>query len=236
MDDRKVRVLKSIIEQFVDSADPVGSNALLSSGDFKVSSATIRNDMAYLESIGLIYQPHTSSGRVPTMQGFRMFVDEIMDDFSDQAMEKQMAIEDINKIHVNQLDFRIRNAISVLSNLSQSVAFATLPWMNESYYLGLKHVLREKEFESAVQVSTIVEVLEDKDEFIKLLTGLEIDRDVKAYIGDENAIPGIKSCTMLVVMYERGSYRGAIGILGPTRMRYAYNMKLLEKLRDDIES
>ena len=236
MDERKIRVLKAIIEHFIDSADPVGSRSLLTSGEFDVSAATIRNDMAYLESIGLIEQPHTSAGRVPTKKGFRMFVDELMDEIPDQAMEKQLAVQDFNTIQGTEIDARIRQAVSLMSNISTCIAFATLPWMSEAYYLGLTHVLRKKEFQDSVKASTIVEVLEDKDRFIELLLHLNIDRSIRAYIGEENALPGIGSCSMLVTLYEIGSYRGAIGILGPTRMRYAYNMKLLEKFRDNIES
>ena len=235
MDERKIRILKAIIKHFVHSADPVGSQFLLDSGDFQVSSATIRNDMAYLESIGLIAQPYTSAGRVPTEKGFRMFVDEFMDEIPEQSWEKQKALLDIQQLQEQQLDIRVRSVVSIISKLTECVGFVTLPWMNDAYYLGISHVLKTPEFQDSLLASTVVEVLEDKDQFIKTLSQLEIDRSVRAYIGEENVIFGIHSCSLLVTMYERGSYRGAVGILGPTRMNYAYNIKVLEKLRSDIE-
>ena len=72
-DDRRLQVLRAIVEDFVSTNDPVGSKALAARHDLGVSPATIRNDMAALEDEGLIAQPHTSAGRVPTDKGYRVF-------------------------------------------------------------------------------------------------------------------------------------------------------------------
>lgn len=235
MDPRKIHILKAIIETFIETGGPVGSQFLLESGKFEVSAATIRNDMADLESIGLIYQPHTSSGRIPTGKAFRMFVDTMMDDFPDQVMEKEIAMGELKKLQSQEIEIRLHNAVSVLARLSNCLSFATLPWKNEAYYLGIANVLKRPEFQDSLKASTVIEILEDKDRFLELLESLQIDRNIRAYIGEENAIPGIQSCTMLVTMYQVGSFIGAIGILGPVRMRYAYNMKILEAIRGDVE-
>jgi heat-inducible transcriptional repressor len=235
MDDRKSFILKKIVEFFIDTAGPIGSKSLLSSTELNVSPATVRNDMAYLESIGMIYQPHTSSGRVPTNKGFRMFVDSLMDTLEEQSFEKEQAMTDYRNLQIQELDMKVRKTVSTMADMTKMVSFATLPWRSESYYLGIANVLRAIEFQSAAKASMIVEVLEDKDRFIQTLSALCIDRKVRAFIGEENALPGIQSCTLLVTIFERGSYRGAIGLLGPTRMRYAYNMKLLEMVRNDLE-
>src|SRR5690625_1629522 len=77
MDDRRLEVLRAIVEDYVDTREPVGSRALVERHKLGVSPATIRNDMAALEDAGLIAQPHTSAGRIPTDKGYRMFVDQI---------------------------------------------------------------------------------------------------------------------------------------------------------------
>jgi len=76
-DDRRARVLRAIVEDYVSTNEPVGSKALVDRHRLGVSSATIRNDMAALEQDGLIAQPHTSAGRIPTDKGYRAFVDRI---------------------------------------------------------------------------------------------------------------------------------------------------------------
>ena len=75
--DRRLKVLSAIVTDYVRTREPVGSKALVERYRLGVSPATIRNDMAVLEDAGLIYQPHTSAGRVPTEKGYRLFVDQI---------------------------------------------------------------------------------------------------------------------------------------------------------------
>ncbi len=75
---RRQQILAAIVEQYIETGEPVGSKALLSKLDINVSSATIRNDMAALTAQGLIYQPHTSAGRIPTQSGYRYYVDNLM--------------------------------------------------------------------------------------------------------------------------------------------------------------
>src|SRR6476620_9375520 len=77
MEDRKLEVLRAIVEDFISTNEPVGSKALADRHNLGVSPATIRNDMAVLEEEGLIAQPHTSAGRIPTDAGYRLFVDRL---------------------------------------------------------------------------------------------------------------------------------------------------------------
>ncbi|MDH4144548.1 MAG: heat-inducible transcriptional repressor HrcA [Acidimicrobiia bacterium] len=77
LDDRKAAILRAIVEEYIQTAQPVGSRHVLDSADIKVSSATVRNDMATLEREGFVAQPHTSAGRIPTEKGYRFFVDHL---------------------------------------------------------------------------------------------------------------------------------------------------------------
>src|SRR2546423_14836253 len=77
LDDRKLEVLRGIVEDYVETQEPVGSKALVERHNLRVSPATVRNDMAVLEEEGYIHQPHTSAGRVPTDRGYRLFVDKL---------------------------------------------------------------------------------------------------------------------------------------------------------------
>ena len=78
-DGQKKQIFSAIVEHFIETAQPVGSKTIIVSYKFDVSPATVRNDMAELEEEGLIFQPHTSSGRVPTDAGYRLYVDELAD-------------------------------------------------------------------------------------------------------------------------------------------------------------
>ena len=75
---RKMKILEAVVEAYIRTGEPVGSKSLCESLDLSVSSATVRNDMAELASIGLLEQTHTSSGRIPTELGYRIYVDQLM--------------------------------------------------------------------------------------------------------------------------------------------------------------
>ena len=77
--DRKKRILRAIIENYIQTAEPVGSKAIAELSGLDLSSATIRNEMSDLESMGLLEQPHTSAGRVPSPKGYRLYVNELME-------------------------------------------------------------------------------------------------------------------------------------------------------------
>ena len=80
LDERKVKILKAVIKNYLETGEPVGSRTISKFTDMKLSSATIRNEMADLEELGYIVQPHTSAGRIPTDKGYRFYVDNILKD------------------------------------------------------------------------------------------------------------------------------------------------------------
>ena len=89
MQDRQKLILKAIIQEFIETAKPIGSKTILLGYNFDVSPATIRSDMATLEKEGLIMQPHTSAGRIPTDLGYRIFVDELAEFDTMRAQAKK---------------------------------------------------------------------------------------------------------------------------------------------------
>lgn len=113
LDDRKKKVLQAIVEEYINTAEPVSSNALISKYGLECSSATIRNEMADLEKKGLLDKMHTSSGRVPSAKGYRYYVDELLKDdnisleevkyISDKLETKVHEIEDLTKITANTI-------------------------------------------------------------------------------------------------------------------------------------
>lgn len=230
--ERRFFILKAIVESFIETAEPVGSKYLVKRYNMEVSPATIRNEMAVLEHLGLIQQPFTSAGRVPTDLGFRMFVDDLMDEIPEVKSMKLQAVDEINKM---QYEDRIYNAVSLLARACDNVSFAILPEKQKAYYLGLANILRKPEFTDSAKAYTVVKVLEDTDSFIQILNTLNIDEKTRVFIGRENVIPEIKSCSIIATNYTIEDYgTGIIGILGPIRMNYPFNMGALEYIRSNL--
>ena len=124
-DDRRFEILRAIVTDFVATQEPIGSKALVDRHQLGVSSATVRNDMAVLEAEGLIIQPHTSSGRVPTDKGYRLFVDRIHDVKPLSKPERRAILSFLD--HAVDLDDVLRRSVKLLAELTQQVAVIQYP-------------------------------------------------------------------------------------------------------------
>lgn len=230
--DRKQEILRAIVKHFIETAEPVGSKTILVSYRFNVSPATIRNDMANLEKEGLIYQPYTSAGRIPTDEGYRLYVDEI----ADYKAAKKKALLKLNVLReqyqTEKVKEQVYDAVNLLARATENVSFATTPDNERTFYLGLSNALRQPEFaDNNINASQVIEVLERDDYFRRLLEKLDTDNSVKTYIGKENILEQIQSCSLMVTEYEKDGFKGHMGILGPTRMNYPFNKAILEEVK-----
>ena len=115
--ERKKRILRAIIESYIQSAEPVGSKAIAASIDMEVSSATIRNEMADLEAMGLLEKPHTSAGRIPSPKGYRLYVNELMEGHKLSLQETQR-INQALAMRMRELDRVLDQAGRVVSQLT----------------------------------------------------------------------------------------------------------------------
>ncbi len=130
LDDRKLEVLRAIVEDYVKTREPVGSKALVERHQLGVSSATVRNDMAVLEEEGYIRQPHTSAGRVPTDAGYRLFVDRLTR-IKPLTPAERRAIERF-MIGVVDLDDVVHRTVRLLATLTRQVAVVQYPSLSRS--------------------------------------------------------------------------------------------------------
>lgn len=138
LDKRKRKILQAIIEEYIDTAEPVSSGNLVK--ELECSSATIRNEMAELEKIGYIEKPHTSSGRIPSQKGYRYYVDELVRD--DKLSKKEMEIiKERLETRVNALEDLTKIATTTLSELTHYTTIAVSPDMHNHTIIDIKFVL-----------------------------------------------------------------------------------------------
>lgn len=235
MNTRQAKLLAAIIDQFIETALPVGSKRLLEMGDFSVSSATIRNEMSTLEDEGFLEQPHISAGRIPTAKGYRVYVKEFMEpSLHEVQIRKKFAT--LQEQYFRQKDQeRAYEAVALLSHMIPHVAFATVPHKDRVYFMGLANTLRQPEFQlDPMLASGVVEVLEHK--LTALLDSVTLDENVRYYIGGEDLLSEIQSCSVIAKKYTLRGEGGVIGIMGPMRMDYAYNTVALEMVSDLLQA
>src|ERR1700753_1836946 len=134
-DERKLAVLRAIVEDYVATRERVGSRALVERHSLGVSSATVRNDMAALEDEGYIAQPHTSAGRVPTDKGYRLFVDRLSESKPLPQAERR-AIQSFLEGAID-LDDVLRRSVRLLAQLTRQVAIVQYPMLKRS---AVRHI------------------------------------------------------------------------------------------------
>ncbi len=126
LSERKLKILEAIITDYIQVGEPVASRTIAKKHDLGVSSATIRNEMSDLEDLGLIVQPHTSAGRIPSDKGYRLYVDELIQRKDDNYSEMEILREVINK-NIDKIDFLMKETAKTLSILTNHVTFITEP-------------------------------------------------------------------------------------------------------------
>jgi heat-inducible transcriptional repressor len=225
MTERQKLILAAIIEQHAEIAAPVGSVMLAKL--FGVSSATIRSEMARLEEMGLIEQPHTSAGRVPTDTGYRFYVNTLNEAHADEPqkvlLDRSARAIDARVHGSDRADRAIRSAVDSLVELTQNLGIATIG--DELYMSGIGNLFSQPEFLQGNHAQAVARLLDNLEPWLREAAPNE---PLNVYIGAENPIGKTSGATLIISRfrspYSDNSY---IGVLGPTRQSYAKVMRLV---------
>lgn len=212
---RQEKLLNTIIEEYIDSAQPVSSQLLEKKYDFGICPATIRIEMQKLTEEGFISQPYTSAGRVPTDKGYRFFADKILEE-QFNGWEKYFEIDWQN----------IQKITKFLAKESSNLALGYLPDFKILWKDGWSQIFHEPEFSETGFVGRFAEILDDFEENIEEALSSETclpAGKVKVYIGKDNPFSKIQDFSIITT--------GVFTILGPKRMDYNKNIELLKSTK-----
>lgn len=223
MDNRQQNLLKIITTEYIKTAQPVSSKFITEAGKFKLSSATIRNEMAELEHQGYIYHPHTSAGRVPTEKGYQFFVDNFLKDFS-LPRKQQEILDETLKSFKRFEPVVIKQLAKQMAELSDGTVFVAFA-KNDFYYTGLSNLFSQPEFIEQKLVYNLSQVIDHLDLVIKEIYQ-DISSKVQISIGKQN--PFSQDCGSVLTKYKTAEETGIFGILGPIRMDYQNNFSLVQ--------
>jgi heat-inducible transcriptional repressor len=230
MTERQKQILSAIIEQYAEVAVPVGSSLLAKV--FGVSSATIRAEMAELERLGYIRQPHTSAGRIPTDHGYRFYVNNLTAEAEGTQPEKRAERALTARVQHGGLPERtIRNAVDTLVELTHNLGLATIG--NQLYISGLSNLFGQPEFMHVAQVQQVARLLDNLEPWLREAAPNE---PLSVYIGSENPI-GRSAGVSLIISRFRSPFsdHSYIGTLGPTRQSYRDVMALVAHTGKTLE-
>lgn len=216
MKGRQDQLLKAIVELHIASANAVGSKTLAEEANFDLSTATIRNEMATLEEDGLIYQPHTSSGRVPTIKGYQYYLDNLLSIQSLSETEEQK----LHAIYKNGVRDLAKYLVDK-TQLASIIAFAP----SDFYFTGLFNLFSQPEFEDYKMVLSMSQVV---DSLEKALNGVYHQiSEPKVLLGPNN--PFSEHCSVAITPLQTKD-KELLAILGPVRMDYNKILGLLSSV------
>lgn len=232
LNQRQERIFAAIVQEYVETAQPVASKTLVEKHHFDVSPATVRNDMAILEESGYLRQPHTSAGRIPTEEGYRYYLDRFVRQKRAPRVRVKLTIKASTVAPVNFREF-MRQLSKSIANLSGETTFVSQSdgW---HYYTGISKLFQKPEFCDVEMMQSLSKVVDQFDELIRVLVP-KLDNKVNVWIGDENPF-GQEMATVMVKYTNPKDVTGVLGLVGPQRMNYARNMKLLSEAREVLES
>ena len=220
--DRRLEILRAIVDEYVETQEPVGSKAIAEKRALGISPATIRNEMAVLEEEGFITQPHTSAGRIPTDRGYRLFVDKLSA-VKPLSTAERRAIETFLE-GAHDLDEVVKRSAKLLADITKQVAVVKYPKIADSSgremmaISGTANLARSGE-DLGPALSPILEALEEQVVLLRLLS--DAHPTVHVTIGSEQQDMNLQTTSLVSVGYGSDA---SLGILGPTRMDYAGSM------------
>ena len=219
LSERQTKILKSIIDEYIETAEAVGSETLEKKYSLGISPATIRNEMTKLTEEGYLRQPHTSAGRAPTPTGFKFYINQLMEEKKPSVAEEVAAKEAVWD-HRHEFDRLLREATRALASQTQSLA-VTATKAGDIYSSGHAHILEMPEFYDIDVTKSVLSLL---DEFKKLEALFEKsygEDPIHVLLGEDLGQEFLEPCGMVFTHFEAGPKRsGSIGIIGPCRLNY----------------
>lgn len=230
--DRQKLILKAIIDEYMDTAEEVGSNLLVDKYDLNVSSATIRNEMVRLMELGFLMKSHISSGRIPTDSALRLYIKELT---------PAQSLDPLEDVDIQQGVFRdrfdkeklIRAVLEILSDHSGTASFVVTEDMIR--YHGVSSLMRYRELKQIETIQRVLDLLENENLLMSLFKNYNLD-DVGLIIGSESGVNDLDSCAVAFsVMPFWGKNGLYYGVIGSRRINYAHIMPVMRKVRDAVK-
>ena len=259
LDSRKDKIFDLIVRSYVDTAEPVGSRTISRRYDLGLSPASIRNVMADLEEQGLLKQPHTSAGRVPTDKGYRYFVDRLMEPEELTETEKHWVHTELGKVRT--IEGLVEKVSKIIAKLTENAALIYIKNLKRVSFLnylleelieaeklnnfleeepelfieGVPLVFEQPEFHDLQKMRLLLQAFDEKYNFLQIFVKDLEEEGVQVHIGRENALGELEDISLVVKdCYLGGIAIAAVAVVGPTRMRYSKVVSVVDYVADSV--
>jgi len=223
---RQTQILKSLIDEYIETAEPVGSEALDKKYNLGVSPATIRNEMVALTKAGFLRQPHTSAGRIPSSKAMKFYIEQLME-------EKQMSLTDEVKAKEEIWDSRddlsllLKEATHALADRTKSLAIAAVDEGNV-WHSGYSNIFLSPEFADLEVCSNLFSLLEEATKLQEIFFGgVHGESPIEIIFGEELGWGRLSPIGVVTTRFNVGNRNGILGVIGPARLSYSTIIPIL---------
>ena len=228
LSERQISVIKSIVEEFTTTGEPVGSQTLDNKYRLGVSSATIRNEMADLVAKGYLVKPHASAGRIPTAQAIRFYVSELLKE-RDLSVAEEVSLKERVWDFRNDQEALLREAVRVLAERTKSLSVAAID-SGYLYHAGYANLLNCSEFYDMGLFRHVLALLDEQQRVCELFSRAMGQDTVHLLVGDELGETDFEPVSVVFADIQINGRRGSLGIIGPSRQHYAQNIPMVRCL------
>ncbi|MEK7648444.1 MAG: hypothetical protein AAB400_00815 [Patescibacteria group bacterium] len=229
MDQRKIDLLMRIIDSYILSGEPVGSVSLMQRYHLPYSSATIRNEMALLEELGHLFQPHISAGRIPTERGYQLYIQHLkpvrLPHHAEQSLMRTWQSDEDDGSE------RLKMLCRTISELSGEISFGALDGCH-TYAAGLSRLYDKPESNDKIVAAALADIVEKIDDIIEDIFP-RIGYEPEVWVGKQNALAPQCGAILAKCRYRRS--QGIIGIVGPMRMQYGRNKAIITSAQQVLQ-
>jgi len=233
LSDRQKALLKIIIEEYIEAAEPVGSEVIERKYDLGVSPATIRIEMVRLTEGGFLKQPHTSAGRVPTSMGFRLYISELM-------KEKQLPVTAEVSIKQQLMSQRskqerlLKEAVKALAKQCDMLGLA-VDSDEQMYYAGAANILDWPEFYDIDVTRFVLSLFDELPRLQDIIGRAQGSDPIHVLFGEDMEFENLRTTSFVFTKYSTIDDKdGVLGVIGPARMNFALVLPYVKYVKDMV--
>lgn len=230
---RQIELLRIIIEEYIETAQPIGSEMLDRKYNLGVSPATIRNEMVQLVHSGFLHQPHISAGRIPTPKALRFYVSELMRE-DDLSVAEEVSVKERIWDVRDEVDTLMREATKTLADKTKCIGVA-ITSQNKSYHSGYLHLLDEPEFYDIDVTKSVFTLLDETSQLIAILDRAASEDAIHVLLGDDFSNKHLYPVGIIFSDFTMGNIRGSIGVIGPSRLHFSYIIPVIRHLTRTLQ-
>lgn len=229
---RQIQILRAVVDEYLKTAEPVGSDTIDKKYNLGVSPATIRNEMVYLSEQGYLKQPHTSAGRIPTSTALKLYVKELMSK-KDLTVADEVSVKERMWDTKDDLDKLLQEATRVLADRTKSIGIA---FTNDkhAYHAGYSYLLGYPELTSVDVTRTILSLLEETNQLDTIFNSPWGEDVVHVVFGEDLGNQYLEQMSITFTDFTCGDRHCSLGVIGSSRVNYQHVVPMLEYFHDLI--